>query len=358
MDSEPTPQPEPIQDVEVVPNPTESPLTSSPRSEEINSLRNATSADESEASTPSSGPDDNSSAQDVEVEPRLAKPPAKLPTLAERMAELRSRRKKASEGHITNTVGHYVSLEEIDRALVKFHGDRGKAAKSLNLKRITLNTKVNQCKWLKERWCKYRMSGPNIGLNKPEVPNEISTLSRESPVVVDKEAREKLKTEAELAAAIAREDKKIKDGLHLMGATGEEQELAISLKSFHGRHLKTLVEMMTSGMALNSLKMLGLLRRIEGRIAAGCEPGNELAFKCNERGDPVEERLAFDEYRGLLEEFRRMNELAIKGSLTLAKIQQIKNEGGKVGGPGKKLGFKPKGENTTNIVAQNVTLNP
>lgn len=274
------------------------------------------------------------------------------------VARLARGRKQKKEDCVRNSVGHMVSLEEIDRALVKFKGDRGKSAQFLNMERKVLNWKVNQCKWLKQRWRKYSLVGPGVKsvITGDAPPDTISTVSRESPVPANPDLQLALKKEEELAAAIAREDKKVKEGLLLMGCSDDEAQLAISLRSFHGRHISKTVDMMTAGVSMNSLKVLSKLRMLEKRLEAGA-PGGEFPFAKNERGDPVEERMTWEMYQNLLKEYRQMTELALKGSITLAKIDAMKREaeGGKRRG---RPGFPAKGDTNTQVIANNVVIQP
>lgn len=281
-------------------------------------------------------------------------PPAPVNGVVERL----TRRNQKKQDCVRNSVGHMVSLEEIDRALVRFKGDRGGASNFLNIERKVLSWKINQCKWLKQRWRKYSLVGPGVksivAVNEP--PDSIRTASRESPVPANPDLQVALKNEEELAAAIAREDKKIKEGLLLMGCSDDEAQLAVSLKSFHGRHISRSLEMLNSGLAMNSLKVLSKLRQLEKRLSDGA-PGGPYPFYKNERGDPVEERMAWEMYGSLLKEYRQMNELAIKGSITLAKIDAMKREaeGGKrKRGPG----FPAKGDTNTQVIANNVVIQP
>lgn len=260
--------------------------------------------------------------------------------------------KKAGQGGISNLVGLIVTIADIDSALERTKGDRGRAAKMLNLETRRLNYAVNQNKALKARWRKYTLRNGlkekiEDGAKLPDASNEIA---HRNIVTVEPGSPSALQSEVDLAAELEKEDRRIKEGLTLMGCTQEETQLAISLRGFHGRHISKTVDMMTAGLSLNALRMLGILRELESRIKAG-------GFSLTEKGEPAEEAMVREAYRGLLEEYRQTTQLCLNGSLIAAKIDSMKRADAKGAIPkGGKPGFKPKGD--TNIIAQNVTLKP
>jgi hypothetical protein len=160
-----------------------------------------------------------------------------------------------------------------------------------------------------------------------------------------------LKEDLQVASAVAAEDRRIKQGLHLMGASEEEIDFAAALRRNHGKQFTSLLGMLTSGESINALKLGVELRRLEKRMQEG-------EFRMNEKGDPSEERMVRDSYIALKQEFRRSLETCMKGSLTQAKIESMRAEANGTSGKRVKPGFRPKGDTNTQINATNVVIQP
>jgi hypothetical protein len=255
--------------------------------------------------------------------------------------------KDKGKGGISNLVGHIVSIEDIESALTRFEGDRGKASSALNMTRKRLNMAINQHRGLKAKWRKYTLTGPATNSTMKRLPDEVSTISREPLVPLNETGV--LQSEAELAAQIEREDRKIQQGIIKFGGTEEDAELAVSLRSFHGRQIQSTLALTATGVSLNFVRMQKVLRKLEKRI----EEGN---FKENAKGEPAEEAMVYESYRALTEECRHTAELAQKASWLAAKIENLKQSNKGSGSVRGKPGFAAKGD--TKIIAHNVILKP
>lgn len=241
---------------------------------------------------------------------------------------------------IRNLVGHKVPIEEIHATLERYKGDRGATAEALNMDRTRLSMAINQNAMLKAKWGRYQMVGP--GMKAVTGAQSRTPIPIGPPVPIDPNIPAALQSDAELAAFIAREDDRVKKGLTEIGLNDKEVKLAIELRNFHGRHIEKTVDMLTAGLSINSLRMLGVLRDLEKRMEeAAADPSK---FLRDERGAPVDEAMVRTQYCALLEEYRRTCDLALRGTFMKAKIEMMAKAQQTKGKTGGRPGFKSKGE--------------
>lgn len=227
-----------------------------------------------------------------------------------------------------------LSVERIDQAMSSAGGDRKAAAKMLQINTARLGEKIREMPELNAKWHR------PTDMEKAELA--AFTVGENREVVI-------LESEKDLAAMIAREDAKLKQGFAALGCTEEQVALAVNLKAFAGRNIETTMQLGNSGLAVNLLNMLGQLRRYEARMA-------ENNFTKNLRGDSTEEAMVMGFYKALLEEYRKAVELCNKGTFLMARIEGMRRLSNINKADAKKArpGFRPKGD--VNVVATNVVV--
>jgi hypothetical protein len=241
---------------------------------------------------------------------------------------------------ITNSIGVKVFTEDIDAALTRHNGNRRKAAEELHLDKSRVAFAISQKTELREKWS-----------HAPKVPTALTTISRTSTLPVSQNPMPVVKSEAELAAQMQREDQNLRDAFIKLGGTEDEAGLSFSFRSFHGRHIQNTLGLTTTGSAVNYHKMLRVLRKLEARIEAG-------GFVMNVKGEPTEEAMVMESYRAISEECRKTAELCHKASWMAAKIEALKRsseKGGMTNSRGKP-GFPAKGDTINNIVTDKVIM--
>lgn len=147
---------------------------------------------------------------------------------------------------------------------------------------------------------------------------------------------------------------RLKAGLSAMGLNQSEVELAMSLRGLKAGEAEKAIGLMAAGISVNTLKIMGEMRKLEARIEA-----NNFSF--NEKGDPTEEAMVRESYHALLGEFRKYAELVLKGSVIQAKLEAIRQAArGQTPKRGGRAGFIPKSRSqipaATQVNAENVNL--
>jgi len=153
-------------------------------------------------------------------------------------------------------------------------------------------------------------------------------------------------------AVSAREQRNVGKAFQEMGGNPELLDRAISLRSFSGRHVKSVLGLVMAGLAVNSDRLLQEIGRLQKRLDAG-------GFKYNEKGDPSEEALVLNSFLNYCKEHRQGAETAQKTLLMLAKIEALQRVGHQRPPPGhrpERYGCTPKAEMI--IKAKNVMINP
>lgn len=193
------------------------------------------------------------------------------------------------------------------------------------------------------------ISAPQPKPRRPRPP-KIDTIAREPRVAVGPEDTMLPEVSAKdlaVAASMAKEDERIRQGLVKLGGTPQEAELSVDFAAFQARHLAAMVGLTSSGVALNFQRELGVMRDLEGKLREGFDKGQ--AYE--------EMDILLRHYTDLAEESRKTAEMCQRTSILLAKIEAQKQAAAANGQKVRaKPGFKPKGD--VNVIAQNVTLNP
>lgn len=239
-----------------------------------------------------------------------------------------------------------MSVEQIDEAMAKVSGNRDLACQVLGIPDSKLAELIDASSVLREKW--------NPKDQRQPVELDVTTTM----------------SDEDLAKMVAKEDKKLRNGIEKMGGDAADVELALALRKFNGGHIERSVDMMTAGVTLNSIRMLRMLRNMEARIEKQSSlPASETiraeekgappiveengGFRFNVDGEPTEEEMVLSSYIALNGEYRKTVELMLKGSLVKAKIESMKKKGGS-GKRGGSAGWKAKGD--VKIVAQNVQV--
>lgn len=146
-------------------------------------------------------------------------------------------------------------------------------------------------------------------LNKPEDPNTLL------------QSAEDLK----LADIIEKEDRKLKDALIRFGGTESEADLVLSFTAFRNRHVESTLGMTVTGVALNFRRMMDVMRELEARIKKAAMPVEQggVPFRLNEHGEPTEEEMVYESYRGIAEECRKTAEFIWRGQVAKAKVEAM-----------------------------------
>ena len=188
---------------------------------------------------------------------------------------------------------------------------------------------------------------------RPRHPNAIDVISREPVVEPGPDCKLAVLQESDAVARarqhLVAEDSRVKDCLVKMGCSEDDAELSMRFSSFQARHLGAIVGMTSAGVFKNFQEISKMLRQLE-----------ETVRQMMELGTPTKEMdLILRNYRGLAEESRETADMLRRSSFLLAKMDSIKEAAVAAAQSAKKkpkLGCRPKGESTTNIIAQNVTL--
>lgn len=227
----------------------------------------------------------------------------------------------------------------IHSAMETAGGNPRMAADYLGITRVELNNIIQNNKNLALRWRKARKSTPApteaVQIHRPETNLPQQTIEEIQATV--------LQTEAEIAAALAKEDELVKAGLDGTGMSRRVRDFAMSVQRVAGRHFTKLNEMLAGGMAKTSLEMH---MEVE-----------DLTKKLNDPNNPPtieQEMLWREDRRGLLDQICKMTAQNQQFALIQAKAQALRKQAaGEAGRRPGKPGFTP----LVTVQGQNVTIN-
>ncbi len=205
--------------------------------------------------------------------------------------------------------------------MVACNGDRKKASEILCMPRVALTATLQNCRPLKQVWCK---------IEKPEPITAVQSYKKPALQVLDAESAADLEKRMDL------EFEKLVCGT---GEMTSEMMSARALQKAYGSHLGRCMDLMGGSLVDRALKLKKLIDEKEKLIERGTETG-----------DLVQAQVYTAELNGYIEMHNvliRILDMSNKSAMSRAKIRQM--EGGKDSNkPKGKPGFSPK--QTINMV--------
>lgn len=208
-------------------------------------------------------------------------------------------------------------LWRIELALTKAGGDRGKAAAMLKMSRRRLNQKILHTATLRERWMFKK-----DGMISPAV-----TIDREQIQFRPRGTFRKVATDAEIEAAVKREDAKFKQGLSGLKLKAEELDWAVALQSYQKRHFRESADLIGGSITRGTIKTSMLMEEMADRLQKPFSGDKALE----------EEQMCWQAYFGLSGELRRnfhvVNDAGLKKKILELEQEKVKQGTGR-GRPG------------------------
>lgn len=194
-------------------------------------------------------------------------------------------------------------IKVLHAALEATKGHIPSAAALIGISAVDVHNRINSNKFLRDFW---KNGAKKDGII--NIPSEADQVSRPLPPPY---VAPPPPTEQEIAAAFAKEDALVKNGLENAGLSEKLTTLAIALQNFQGRHFRRTIEMIGGGITVQYLRVMAEIEKIDGELDGELTPAREMLLR--------------EDRSRLLAVMSQFYDRAQKAVLVSAKVKQMEN---------------------------------